>query len=74
MREESKYSFSDQKNREDRYTSYVDKCKKIGRVGPKEVKLDTKSAHGDVIFSRSNNLDVEATSRWVSIRANTGVF
>ena len=38
------------------------------------VKLDTKSAYGDVIFSRTNNLDVEATSKFVSIRANTGVF
>ena len=36
--------------------------------------MDAKSAYGDVIFARANKLDVEATSWFVSIRANTGVF
>lgn len=38
------------------------------------MKLDTKSACGGVIFSNRDHLDVEATSNFVSIRANTGVF
>ena len=77
QREESKNPFEEPKERpknDENYVSYVDKCKQAGRIGPKQVKLDTKSAYGDVIFSRTNNLDIEATSRFVSIRANTGVF
>lgn len=54
--------------------SYIDRCKKIGRIGGKESKLDKKSAYGDVIFSGRENLDVEAISSFASIRANTGVF
>jgi len=33
------------------YVSYISRCKKIGRIGPKEVKLDKKSAYGEVIFA-----------------------
>jgi hypothetical protein len=56
------------------FVSYIDRCKTIGRIGPKESKLDVKSAYGDVIFSGRENLDVEAISSFGSIRANTGVF
>ena len=41
LREESKHGlYVETKNKEDKYTSYVDKCKKAGRIGPKEVKMD----------------------------------
>lgn len=56
------------------YVSYVERCKLVGRIGPKETKLDPKTAYGDVIFSGRENLDVEAISSFASIRANTGVF
>lgn len=59
---------------EEVYISYIDRCKKIGRLGPKEVKLDTKSAYGDVIFAGRDGLDVEAVGSFASIRANTAVF
>ena len=53
---------------------YIERCKKVGRLGPKETKLDPKSAYGDVIFSGRDQLDVEAISSLASIRANTAVF
>jgi len=54
--------------------SYLDKCKKIGRIGPKQVRMNKKSAHGKIYFKTIENLDVEAISSFVSIRANVGVF
>ena len=62
------------KNEEPRQESYIDRCKKVGRIGPKDTKLDPKSAYGDVIFSGRDELDVEAISSYCSIRANTAVF
>jgi hypothetical protein len=52
----------------------MDRCKKVGRIGPKEAKLDTNSAYGEYIFSGKENLEVEATNSFVSMRANVGVF
>jgi hypothetical protein len=74
--EESKIPGEEEKvkENEDNYISYIDRCKKIGRLGPKEVKLDTKSANGDVIFAGRDGLDVEAVGNFASIRANTAVF
>ena len=70
LREENKFSESQQF----RQLSFMDRCKKIGRIGPKEVKLDERSAYGDFVFSDKDHLDLEATSSFVSIRANVGVF
>jgi Kip1 ubiquitination-promoting complex protein 1 len=61
-------------NSEDNYISYIDRCKKVGRLGPKEVRIDTKSAFGDVIFAGRDGLDVEAVGSFASVRANTAVF
>jgi len=53
----------------------MDKCKKIGRIGPRISCLDQKSSYGEIIFAdRDTNLDVEAISSFCSVRANTGVF
>jgi hypothetical protein len=56
------------------YISYMDKCKKIGRIGPRISCLDQRSSYGEIIFSDKENLDVEAISSFCSVRANTGVF
>jgi hypothetical protein len=53
---------------------YIDRCKKIGRVGPVKVMLDKKTAFGAVHFKTKENLDVECSASFASIRANTGVF
>jgi Kip1 ubiquitination-promoting complex protein 1 len=58
----------------DTYVSYIDRCKKVGRLGPKEVKLDSKNAYGEFILADKQGLDVEAVGSFVSIRANTAVF
>ena len=57
-----------------RQQTYVQRCKKVGRIGPKEAKLDERSAYGEYVFSDKEHLDIEATSSFVSIRANVGVF
>ena len=54
--------------------SYFERCKVVGRVGPKEVELDTKSCYGDLHYHSRKLIDVEAVSGFVSVRANTGVF
>lgn len=65
--------------------SYLERCAKVGRVGPPETSLDKKSAHGElqlrvvgpkVSYSQDENLllEVEAKSSFVSIRADTAVF
>jgi hypothetical protein len=52
----------------------MERCKKLGRIGPKDVRLDERSAYGEFVFSDKEHLDIEATSSFVSIRANVGVF
>ena len=54
--------------------SYFDRCKKIGRIGPKDVKIEKKGSYGNIHFQSKENLDVEATSGFASVRANVGVF
>ena len=54
--------------------SYFEKCKKVGRIGPKITKLDKKSAYGDLLLFGRDDVDVEGISKFCSIRANTGVF
>ena len=56
------------------FENYIDRCKKIGRVGPSEVKIDNKSIYGDVLLTGRDNLDIEAISSFCSVRANVGVF
>lgn len=58
----------------DRYVSYFSRCKQTGRIGPKETRMDQKSMYGHIHFSGKDHLDLEATSSFVSCRANTGVF
>mmetsp|Transcript_13627 Transcript_13627/g.23196 ORF Transcript_13627/g.23196 Transcript_13627/m.23196 type:complete len:774 (+) Transcript_13627:464-2785(+) len=62
------------KAEEEEYVSYFEKCKIVGRIGPKITKLDPKSAHGEAIYQANDQLDIEAKGKFVSIRANTGVF
>mmetsp|Transcript_39090 Transcript_39090/g.59613 ORF Transcript_39090/g.59613 Transcript_39090/m.59613 type:complete len:96 (+) Transcript_39090:542-829(+) len=61
-----------QQEQEEEPMAYIDKCKIIGRVGPATPSLDT--VYGDVYNDRSNKLDIEALSRWASVRCNVGVF
>ena len=56
------------------YVKYLDRCKKIGRVGPASVKMDSDSKYGNFNFKTSDYLDLQASSSWASIRANAGVF
>ena len=76
MREEQKMPKEESKyNEEDcKYEGYMFRCKRVGRIGPKQVTLDEKSSHGGVIFANRDHLDVEATSNFASVRGNTGVF
>jgi Kip1 ubiquitination-promoting complex protein 1 len=57
-------------------TTYLDRCKEVGRVGPKITKLEPSTAMGTVkIFDESStSCDVEGVSKFCSIRANTAVF
>ena len=68
--------------------TYLKRCKKVGRLGPIKTELDRTSLHGEAIFGRERNLedvpsmdgqksldlDIEAKSNFISIRANTAVF
>jgi hypothetical protein len=56
--------------------TYLDRCKEVGRVGPRTTKLDPQTANGTVkIFDESTSCcDVEGVSQFSSIRANTAVF
>jgi len=56
------------------YVRYLDRCKKVGRIGPAKVMMDKRSAYGQIHFKNRNNLEVECTSSFASVRANTGVF
>ena len=58
----------------DQFVSYIDRCKKVGRVGPKVSALDKKSSYGEVLFAGRDQLDVEALGSFASVRANTAVF
>ena len=60
--------------KEEKYESYIQRCKKVGRIGPKETQLDLKNSHGELIFAAKDGLDVEAISKFTSIRANAAVF
>ena len=64
----------EEKFQSDEMISYFDKCKRVGRVGPIETKLDKKSSYGEIIFAGRDDLDVEAMGSFCSIRATTGVF
>jgi len=69
--EEEKKESSSQ-NRE---SNYIERSKKVGRIGPAVTKLDAKTGYGTVHFhDKKDQLDVEATSGFASIRSNTGVF
>lgn len=62
--------------------TYLTRCKQVGRLGPTKTELDRSSMHGEALFGRERNmdfgpaldLDIEAQSNFVSIRANTAVF
>lgn len=55
--------------------SFMERSKKVGRIGPVVTKLDPKSGYGTIhCHDKKDCLDVEATSGFASIRANTGVF
>ena len=58
----------------DEEVSYFTRCKKIGRIGPKEVKLNKKSAFGEALYYGRDELELEAISSFYTVRANTGVF
>lgn len=59
---------------EEKYESYIYRCKKVGRIGPKDTILDQKNSYGELIFAAKDGLDVEAIDKFTSIRANTAVF
>jgi Kip1 ubiquitination-promoting complex protein 1 len=46
----------------------------VGRIGAKQACLDLTSKFGEVLQSSRDDLDIEAISQFVSIRANVGVF
>lgn len=64
----------DAEEAKDEEVSYFARCKKIGRIGPKEVKLHKKSAYGEALYYGRDELELEAISSFYSVRANTGVF
>lgn len=68
--EEDKHPSSD----EPEPVSYFERCKQVGRIGPQEVKLDTRSAYGELIVSGKDDLFAEAMGSFCSVRANAGVF
>ena len=72
--EEQKRGFEEEKKKsEDQpQLKYIERCAKIGRIGPREVKLDWKTAFGELLSKE--DYDVEAVGSFASIRANTGVF
>mmetsp|Transcript_3402 Transcript_3402/g.2367 ORF Transcript_3402/g.2367 Transcript_3402/m.2367 type:complete len:118 (-) Transcript_3402:1230-1583(-) len=49
-------------------------CKEVGRVGGVETSLDFESGYGEVKVHDPEGRDVEALSRFATIRANTAVF
>lgn len=54
--------------------TYLERCKIVGRVGPKEAMMDKKTMHGQFHFKTKENLDLECLSQFGSIRGNVGVF
>ncbi|MDR3548356.1 MAG: hypothetical protein P4M11_08865 [Candidatus Pacebacteria bacterium] len=64
--------------------SFLDKCKKIGKLGPLVCKMDLKASFGNWVAKGSflpptvdlddNCLDVQCRSPFGSVRANTCVF
>ena len=54
--------------------SYLERCKKIGRIGPWETKLHRESAYGEAHYHGTEKLELEATSNFYTVRANVGVF
>ena len=74
QREDRKEDRKEESKFEKPHVPYIDRCKAIGRIGGKEVKLDNKTAFGKVIHSNRDCLDIEATSNFASIRATAGVF
>ena len=67
-------SDEEEKKSSERSESYIKRCKKVGRVGAKQACLDFASKFGEVLQSSRDELDIEALSEFVSIRANVGVF
>ena len=62
------------KSREREGDSHLERCKKIGRVGPWETRLHKDSSYGEAFFHGQDKLEVEAVSSFYSVRATTGVF
>lgn len=54
--------------------AYFNKCKKIGRIGPVQAKINKKSGYGEALYFGKEDLEFEATSSFYSVRANVGVF
>jgi len=79
----------EEKIQEEISKGYLHRSKKIGRIGPLKTELDIESVYGRLLFAGQDYnalitdpfeqidklmLDVEATSSFVSVRANTAVF
>lgn len=56
--------------------TFLDRCKEVGRLGPRFSKLDPNTASGTVKIRDENSTccDLEAIGQFCSIRANTAVF
>lgn len=52
---------------------YLQKCQKVGRIGKPLTQMDLQKSYG-TMGDEDMALEVEARSKWVSCRANTGVF